>query len=144
MFQAVKFKRLSDTARVPTYATDGAAGADLYADIDMTIRPGDTRLIPTNIAIELPIGIEAQVRPRSGLAFKNRITVLNSPGTIDSDYRGSVGVLLHNTGVGHFQVNRGDRIAQLVLAPYLRAVFTEEGLTDTDRSGAGFGSTGVR
>ncbi len=140
----VKFIRLSSTCKVPAYASAGAAGADLHADIDMTIRPGETRLIPTNIAVEIPTGLEGQIRPRSGLAFKNRITVLNSPGTIDSDYRGGIGVLLHNTGIDFFQVKQGDRIAQLVIAPYFRADFVETGcVSETGRGTGAYGSTGV-
>jgi dUTP pyrophosphatase len=140
----IKFSRLSSTAKLPTYATPGAAGMDLYADQDMTIMPGDSRLIGTNVAIELPFGLEAQVRPRSGLALKNRITVLNSPGTIDSDYRGGIGVILHNAGSHIFNVKPGDRIAQLVIAPYWRVEAIEVGeLSGTARSDGGFGSTGI-
>jgi dUTP pyrophosphatase len=143
----VNFRRLSSTAKLPTYATPGAAGMDLYADQDAWIEPGDSRLIVTNVAIELPIGLEAQVRPRSGLALKNRITVLNSPGTIDSDYRGGIGVILHNAGVGlmaGFKVKPGDRIAQLVIARYEVVEAIEVGeLSGTARGEGGFGSTGV-
>jgi dUTP pyrophosphatase len=140
----VNFRRLSSTAKLPTYATPGAAGMDLYADQDMTIMPGDSRLIKTNVAIELPVGYEAQVRPRSGLALKNRITVLNTPGTIDSDYRGGIGVILHNAGIHIFTVKPGDRIAQLVIARYERIEAVEVGeLSGTARGAGGFGHTGM-
>lgn len=143
----VRFKRLSTTAIIPTYATPGAAGMDLYADHEASIGPGESRLVLTNIAIELPPGLEAQVRPRSGLALKRRITVLNSPGTIDPDFRGGIGVILHNTHTDHchrFVVARGDRIAQLVIAPFVRvhAIEVDE-VGETKRGAGGFGSTGV-
>ena len=140
----LNYRRLSSTAKMPTYATPGAAGMDLYADIEATIRPGESRLIVTNIAIELPVWFEAQVRPRSGLALNYRITVLNSPGTIDCDYRGGIGVILHNTGDGMFHVKQGDRIAQLVIAPVMRVIMIEvDALGETKRGASGFGSTGV-
>lgn len=140
----VQFRRLSSTAKLPTYATPGAAGMDLYADQDMTIQPGDSRLIMTNVAIELAAGYEAQVRSRSGLALKNRVAVLNSPGTIDSDYRGGIGVILINHGTTNFVVKPGDRIAQLVIARYvqIQAIEAEE-LSGTERGDGGFGSTGL-
>jgi dUTP pyrophosphatase len=122
-----------------------AAGADLYAAVeaDVTIAPGGRALIPAGFAIALPQGYEAQVRPRSGIAFANGVTCLNSPGTIDADYRGPVGVLLANFGNEPFTVRRGDRIAQLVIAPVTRALFTEsDSLPQTLRSAGGFGSTG--
>ncbi len=130
---------------VPEYQTAGAAGADLRACVTspIQINPGDRRLVPTGLRLEIPSGYEAQVRPRSGLAFKNGITVLNSPGTIDSDYRGEIGVVLHNAGKEIFTVNHGDRIAQLVIAPVCRAVFEiHDLLSDTDRGCGGYGSTG--
>jgi dUTP pyrophosphatase len=140
----VNFRRLSSTAKLPTYATPGAAGMDLYADQEQTVLPGDSRLIKTNVAIELPVGYEAQVRPRSGLALKSRVTVLNTPGTIDSDYRGGIGVILHNTGLDAFKVKPGDRIAQLVIARYERIEAIEVGeLSGTARGAGGFGHTGV-
>ncbi len=136
----------SEGSAVPEYQTSGSAGADIRACLDTTIEihPGDRRLIPTGLRIEVPAGFEAQVRPRSGLAYKHGITVLNSPGTIDSDYRGEVGVVLHNAGKDIFVVQHGDRIAQLVIAPVCRATFEAQSLlTDTDRGSGGYGSTGT-
>jgi len=151
----VKFKKLSESAVVPEYKTEGAAGMDLCSAEDVTVKAcagrgatggfGNNRaLVKTNIAIEIPKGYEAQVRPRSGLAYKHGITVLNSPGTIDSDYRGDVGVILINHGPTDFVVKKGDRIAQLVLAAVERADFVEieEELEETSRGDGGFGSTG--
>ena len=139
----IEFKRLSTTAVLPTYATDGAAGMDLVADENWTIQPNCRKLVLTNIAIALPKHFEAQVRPRSGLVLKHGITVLNSPGTIDPDYRGGIGVIMLNTSSQTFRVARGDRIAQLVIAPFFRASFTEvDSLDETDRGAGGFGSTG--
>ncbi len=110
---------------------------------DVVLKPGETALIPTGFAIAVPEGYEAQVRPRSGLAFKHQIGILNSPGTIDSDYRGEVRVILTNFGKVDFIVRRGERIAQLVITPYTRAVWEErESLDDTRRGGGGFGHTG--
>lgn len=144
----VNFKKLTETAIVPEYKSDEAAGMDLFADEDVIIN-GQTntitshKLVKTGIAIQLPVGYEAQVRPRSGLAYKHRVTVLNSPGTIDSDYRGDVGVILINHSNKNFEVKKGDRIAQLVIAPVSRAEFVEVSkLDDTDRGSGGFGSTG--
>lgn len=131
---------------LPSYATAGAAGMDLSAanDRDITINPGARALIPTGIAIALPVGFEAQVRPRSGLALKKGITVLNSPGTIDADYRGEIGVVLINHGHEEFVVKRGDRIAQLVISRYDRVAWRQtETLNETDRGAGGFGSTGI-
>lgn len=133
-------------AVVPSYATDGAAGADVHAFLEtkIVIPPQERALVPTGIFMEIPVGYEVQVRPRSGLAIKQGITCLNSPGTIDCDYRGEVMVILVNHGNSDFTVNNGDRIAQLVLAPVYQACFvTSEVLSDTDRSKGGFGSTGV-
>ena len=132
---------------LPAYATEGAAGMDLRAclgsDDPITIPPGGRALVPTGLAVALPRGTEAQVRPRSGLALKHGITVLNSPGTIDSDYRGEVCVILANLGSEDFTVNHGDRIAQMVFAPVLRAdLVPVEALPKSDRGEGGFGSTG--
>jgi dUTP pyrophosphatase len=129
----------------PRYASDGAAGLDLAAALDapMTIGPGERALVPTGIAISLQVGHEGQVRPRSGLAAKFGITVLNSPGTIDEDYRGEVKVILQNHGSEPFVVNHGDRIAQLVVAPVTRVtVILTDALDETTRGAGGFGSTG--
>jgi dUTP pyrophosphatase len=131
---------------VPTYMTLHAAGADLFAAVEreLVLDPGERALIPTGFAIAVPEGYEAQVRPRSGLALKSGVTCLNSPGTIDADYRGPLCVILANLGSEPFVVRRGDRIAQLVVAPVVRAAFNEfEELPETIRAGGGFGSTGV-
>ena len=144
----VKFKKLTDTAIVPEYKSAEAAGMDLCADEYKVIGTQETNLenwslVKTGIAIELPAGYEAQVRSRSGLAYKHGIAVLNSPGTVDSDYRGDVGVILINHGYEPFIVNKGDRIAQLVIVPVSRAEMVEvEELDESDRGAGGFGSTG--
>ncbi|HHT80714.1 MAG TPA: dUTP diphosphatase [Spirochaetales bacterium] len=133
-------------AKAPAYATQSSAGADLCACLerDLTIASGSYEKVPTGLCIALPEGFEAQVRPRSGLAAKFGITVLNSPGTIDADYRGEIQVLLINHGKEDFIVHHGDRIAQLVIARYVQASFKrEDNLTDTERGQGGFGSTGV-
>jgi dUTP pyrophosphatase len=132
---------------LPAYATDSAAGVDLLAALDepVELAPGARRLIPTGISIALPPGFEAQVRPRSGLALKHGVTLLNSPGTIDADYRGEIGVILINFGQAPFLLRRGDRIAQLILAPVARLAWREsDGLPRSARGAAGFGSTGWR
>ena len=131
---------------LPAYATAQAAGLDLVAAVsaDIVLRPGARALIPTGLAIALPEDFEAQVRPRSGLALKHGVTVLNSPGTIDADYRGEVGVILINHGAEPFTVTRGLRIAQLVLAPVSRLKWQETGaLPESRRGTGGFGSTGT-
>lgn len=132
---------------LPGYATAGAAGMDLLAAVaeDLTLPPGDRAVIPTGIAIALDPGFEAQVRPRSGLAARHGVTVLNSPGTIDSDYRGEIGVILINCGKDPFIVTRGMRVAQLVIAPVVQAVWREVGddLPSSTRGQGGFGSTGT-
>ena len=128
---------------LPKYATEHAAGLDVVAAEDLVLEPGQRRAVATGFAIEIPHGNEVQVRPRSGLALKNGITCLNTPGTIDSDYRGEVKVILANLGSEPFAVKRGERIAQLVPAPVLRAHFTEvHELEETARGSGGFGSTG--
>ena len=134
---------------LPAYQTADAAGIDLVAALPegkpLRLRPGARALVPTGLVLELPSGTEAQVRPRSGLAFKAGVTVLNSPGTIDADYRGEVGVLLVNLGTAPFVVARGERIAQLVVAPVARAALVEVAVArDTARGAGGFGSTGTR
>ena len=129
---------------LPAYASDGAAGMDVVAAESLTIRPGTRHAIATGFAMAIPMGYEVQVRPRSGLALKHGVTCLNTPGTIDSDYRGEVKVILANLGDEPFEIKRGDRIAQLVPAPVQRATFAEiETLDDTARGSGGFGSTGV-
>jgi dUTP pyrophosphatase len=132
--------------KLPDYATAAAAGADLVAAIgqDIELAPLERRIVPTGIALALPVGFEAQVRPRSGLAAKNGITVANAPGTIDADYRGEVGVILVNLSRESFTISRGMRIAQLVVARHARAVWREvPALDQTVRGSGGFGSTGV-
>ncbi len=130
---------------MPAYATDHSAGMDLCAAVEeaFTLKAGETALIPTGFAIALPEGYEAQVRPRSGLAAKHRVTVLNAPGTIDADYRGEVKVILANFGTQDFVIQRGDRVAQMVVAPYTRVTWEERGSLDiTTRGTGGFGHTG--
>jgi dUTP pyrophosphatase len=131
---------------LPTYATDGAAGADLCAAVEseVVLAPGERAAVPTGLMVEIPGGYEGQVRPRSGLAIKAGLTIVNAPGTIDSDYRGELKVLMVNLGSEPFSIRRGDRIAQLLIAPVTRAVFVEsDDLSDSDRGQGGFGSTGV-
>ncbi len=130
---------------LPARATAGAAGADLVAAEEATIAPGGVHAVATGIALAIPEGYEGQVRPRSGLALKHGVTVLNAPGTIDADYRGEVKVILINHGREPFRIARGDRIAQLVVAPVSASRFERvEALTDTARGSGGFGSTGVK
>ena len=132
---------------LPHYATEEAAGMDLYAAVDGTlaIEPGEWQLVPTGVAIALPKGYEAQVRPRSGLAFKHGITILNAPGTIDSDYRGEIKVMLMNVSKESFAIERGMRIGQMILATVIRAELTpREELPESARGTGGFGSTGTK
>lgn len=140
----VRLDNGSDTP-LPAYMSDHAAGIDLLAAIDgqLNLQPGERVLVPTGIALAIPDGFEAQVRPRSGIALRHGVTLVNSPGTIDADYRGEIGVILINHGREPFTVRRGERIAQLVFAPCVRAAFTEVAeLDDTGRGDGGFGSTG--
>lgn len=133
--------------QLPAYETATSAGVDLRADIDQTVllKPLERAVIKTGLYIELPIGYEAQVRPRSGLAAKHGITVLNSPGTIDADYRGEIGVILVNLSNTPFEIKNGDRIAQMVIAKHEKVHFIEVNeLTNTTRGAGGFGSTGVQ
>lgn len=144
----VALQRLPHAAGLPlpAYATVDAAGMDLVAALSepMTLAPGERRLVPTGLVIALPAGFEAQIRPRSGLALKHGIALLNSPGTIDADYRGEIGVILVNHGQAPFTVERGLRIAQMVVAPVTRVVWVEtEALSETARGTGGFGSTGT-
>ncbi len=146
----VEFKTLPhfDGLALPAYETVLAAGADLRAavtaDAPMTLAPGARALVPTGLAMALPAGYEAQIRPRSGLAYKHGITCLNTPGTIDADYRGEVKVLLINLGDTEFVINRGERIAQMVIAPITQPVFKSvKTLSETARGEGGFGSTGT-
>ena len=146
MMLRVRFTRLRDTAIVPCYATEHAAGMDLHAALDavVTLAPGERLLIPTGLALEIPQGFEGQVRPRSGLALRQGIALVNAPGTIDADYRGEVGVIVINHGCDPVTFAPGDRIAQLVVAPVTRIVFEEAGeLAATQRAAGGFGHTGT-
>ena len=140
----VLFKRLRPDSELPAYARPGDAGMDLRSVEDAVVPRGGRALVKTGLAMQLPFGYEAQVRPRSGLALKHGVTVLNTPGTIDSGYRGEVGVILANFGDADFPVAKGDRIAQLVIAPVTQAEVEETEVIDaTDRGTGGFGSTGV-
>ena len=137
----------SEGLALPAYETTGSAGMDLRAavaeDEPLVLKPGARFMVPTGLAFAVPAGFEAQVRPRSGLAAKSGVTCLNTPGTIDSDYRGEVGVILINHGQIAFEIQRGERIAQMVIAPYAQAVMAEvEALDETARGAGGFGSTG--
>jgi dUTP pyrophosphatase len=143
--EVVRLAHARDLA-LPDYATAAAAGADLLAAVDQDIElaPLERKIVPTGLSIALPAGFEAQVRPRSGLAAKNGVTVANAPGTIDADYRGEIGVILINLGKEPFRITRGMRIAQLIVARHARAVWREVGELDrTARGAGGFGSTGV-
>lgn len=140
----IKIINKSDYA-LPSYETKGSAGLDLRANIDnpIVLQPLDRALIPTGLFMELPVGYEAQIRPRSGLALKKGITVLNSPGTVDSDYRGEVGVILINLSSVDFTINPGDRIAQMVIAKHEQAEWVEvDGLSSTERGEGGYGHSG--
>ncbi len=142
----VAITRLRREARLPCYMTAEAAGMDLYAcpEAPVRLKPGDRALVPTGIAIALPPGFEAQIRPRSGLALKYGLTLLNSPGTIDADYRGEIGVIVINHGPEEFVINSGERIAQIVIAPVRRALWREcRELPASRRGSGGFGHTGV-
>ena len=139
----LRVKRLTPSATLPARAHPGDAGLGLCSAVDLDIPPGETRLVGTGLAIDLPPGTEAQVHPRSGLALKHRVTVLNTPGTIDEGYRGEVGVILINHGHAVFEVRRGMKVAQLVIQPTLEIEVVERAtLSDTVRGDGGFGSTG--
>ena len=142
----IKVKKIDDSVDLPAYETSSSAGMDIRAFLpngNVDIAPQQTKLIGTGLIFEIPDGLEVQIRPRSGLALKNSITVLNSPGTIDADYRGEIKVILFNHGNNEFIINNKDRIAQMVLAPIIKAEFEEvDELPDTTRGEGGFGSTG--
>ena len=143
----ILIKRLSKEITLPKYETDGSSGLDLAACIDknIEIKPGKSEIIPTGLAVALPKNFEIQIRPRSGLAAKNQISVLNTPGTIDADYRGEIGVILINFSENDFIIKNGDRIAQIVIAKHERAVWEEcNDLSKTERGSGGFGSTGQK
>jgi dUTP pyrophosphatase len=141
----VQVRRLSPAAILPRYMTDLAAGVDLHATLaaELTLAPGERTLIPTGLALAIPAGFEGQVRPRSGLALKKGVSLVNSPGTIDADYRGEVGIIIINHGQDAVTIAPGERIAQLIIAPVVRAEFVEVVELDTTRRNAGgFGHTG--
>ena len=145
---SVHIKRLphAEGLELPAYETAGSAGLDLRAAVRgaVTLEPGARMLVPTGLSVALPAGYEAQIRPRSGLALKSGITCLNTPGTVDADYRGEVGVILINHGADTFEIKRGDRIAQMVIAPVTQAQLVEvDELDETTRGVGGFGSSGV-
>ena len=141
----VLVKKLKPSVKLPSYKTDGASGMDLMADIDKSIelKPGESCLIPTGLSVAFPKEYQIQIRPRSGLAAKNNISVLNTPGTIDSDYRGEIKVILFNHGKSDFLINNKDRIAQMILTPVIKMDLVEtDDLPETIRGEGGFGSTG--
>ena len=143
----ILIKRLSKNIPLPKYETDGSSGMDISADVkdSIEIKPGKSEIIPTGLAVAIPKNFEIQIRPRSGLAAKNQISVLNTPGTIDADYRGELKVILINLGNKNFIVEKGLRIAQMVLCPIIKANIKEvETLENTKRGSGGFGSTGVK
>ena len=143
----ILIKKLSKEVSLPKYETSGSSGMDLAANIDdkITIDPGKTVVIPTGLSLSIPKGFEVQIRPRSGLAAKQKITVLNTPGTIDADYRGEIKVILINLGKDSFIVERGLRIAQMVVCPVVQAQLKEvDDLSKTERGKGGFGSTGTK
>ena len=142
----LKFKKLHNSVEIPKYETPGSSGMDLRAFIeeDIVLQPMERKLIPTGLKMEIPIGYEAQVRPRSGLSIKNAITLINCTGTIDADYRGEIKVPLVNLGSEAFTIKNGDRIAQMVIMPVIQpTVQVVDELSDTQRQEGGFGSTGV-
>ena len=143
----ILIKRFSKNITLPKYETNGSSGMDLAANIEneIDLEPGKTAIIPTGLAVSIPKKFEIQIRPRSGLAAKNQISVLNTPGTIDSDYRGELKVILINLGKENFKIEKGLRIAQMVLCPVVRATLKEVDMLEETRRGAGgFGSTGVK
>ena len=140
----VKFRKIDPAAILPSYAHPGDAGMDVRSIEELVVEPGGRKLVRTGLVMMLPPGYEAQVRPRSGLALKNGVTVLNTPGTIDEGYRGEVGVILANLGAEPFRVEKGAKIAQIVIAPCTRAEIVETAeIDETARGAGGFGSTGV-
>ena len=143
----ILIKKLSKTVSIPKYKTAGSSGMDLAADIEekIEIKPGETQIIPTGLSVSIPQEFEIQIRPRSGLAAKHQLSVLNTPGTIDADYRGEIKVILINLGKKSFMVEKGLRIAQMVLCPLTKAKIKEvETLDNTTRGSGGFGSTGTK
>ncbi|WP_103669345.1 dUTP diphosphatase [Pseudanabaena sp. BC1403] len=139
----IKFQKLHPDAQVPSYAHLGDAGADVYSVAEVTLQPQHRAAIPTGLAVDIPIGYEIQVRPKSGLALKHGITVLNSPGTVDAGYRGEIQVIVINLGTEAYTFTKGQKIAQLVLKPVIQAQYIEGELGTSDRGFGGFGSTGL-
>ena len=141
--RTVKLKRLDEKAIIPEYQTKGSAGFDMCSVIDFDLEPGMMKIIPTGWSIEIPEDTELQLRPRSGIAKNYKVTLMNAPGTLDSDYRGPIGFLLINFGTSTFKIKAGDRIGQAILAPIYQAVFNVvDELSDTNRGEGGYGSTG--
>ncbi|MDA8538850.1 dUTP diphosphatase [Candidatus Pelagibacter bacterium] len=143
----ILIKRLSNNIPLPKYETEGSSGMDLTANVNkfIEIQPGKSEIIPTGLALSIPKNYEIQIRPRSGLAAKNQISVLNTPGTIDEDYRGEIKVILINLGEKKFKIEKGLRIAQMVLCPVIKAELEEvDELDETKRGSGGFGSTGIK
>jgi dUTP pyrophosphatase len=140
----IKFQKLHPEAQIPSYAHIGDAGADVYAVSEVTVEPQKRAAIPTGLAVDIPIGYEIQVRPKSGLALKHGITVLNSPGTVDAGYRGEIQVIVINLGDAAYTFAKGQKIAQLVLKPVIQAIYVEGELGTSDRGVGGFGSTGLQ
>lgn len=139
----IKFNKLHPDAQIPSYAHVGDAGADVYSVAEVTLQPSDRAAIPTGLAVDIPLGYEIQVRPKSGLALKHGITVLNSPGTVDAGYRGEIQVIVINLGKEVYTFAKGQKIAQLVLKSVIQAQFIEGELGTSDRGDGGFGSTGL-
>jgi len=139
----IKFQKLHPDAQIPSYAHVGDAGADVYSVAEVTLQPSDRAAIPTGLAVDIPLGYEIQVRPKSGLALKHGITVLNSPGTVDAGYRGEIQVIVINLGKEVYTFAKGQKIAQLVLKPVIQAQYIEGELGTSDRGVGGFGSTGL-
>ena len=139
----IKFQRLHPDAQIPSYAHIGDAGADVYAVTEVIVAPQKRAAIPTGLAVDIPLGYEIQVRPKSGLALKYGITVLNSPGTVDAGYRGEIQVIVINLGDEAYTFTKGQKIAQLVLKPVIQASYVEGELGTSDRGVGGFGSTGL-
>jgi dUTP pyrophosphatase len=139
----IKFQKLHPDAQIPTYAHIGDAGADVYSVAEVTLQPSDRAAIPTGLAVDIPLGYEIQVRPKSGLALKHGIAVLNSPGTVDAGYRGEIQVIVINLGKEAYTFAKGQKIAQLILKPVIQAQYIEGELGTSDRGVGGFGSTGL-
>lgn len=140
----INFQKLHPEAQIPSYAHLGDAGADVYAVAEVTLQPLDRAAIPTGLAVDIPLGYEIQVRPKSGLALKHGITVLNSPGTVDAGYRGEIQVIVVNLGKEPYTFTKGQKIAQLVLKTVVQAHYVEGALGTSDRGTGGFGSTGLK